>query len=388
MTNPFNPKHPVEPIFFVNRKEILNTFIRTLKRSVEAKPDNLAVLGDWGLGKTSVLRKFESIALTQLKGIKIFSAFVELTPATSKDFTSFITRVRDEIERSFKVVDLPILAKLKKEIIPNWRIRSVDFGITLERREQEKRNRSSVTIFEDTLRDLWETLVSLKIDIVLLCIDDLHYLAQQHPDALYDIRGVFQRLAMDGCKYYLAVSAKDLLFFRAKEFAEPFTRFFDRFKLDTFDLEGTRNAITNPLRLSKSSIMVDEEVILRIHKLTQGHPYFIHFIMQDLVELKEKGALTNEFFYANYPKIAKHLAREKFDDDLHLASEMDQRVLFEMAKFNKTEVTPSELKSKSARVALRRLVNDKGLVKKNGRGRYHIYHPLFKQYLRIRGEQE
>ena len=68
--NPYDPKQPIDPTYFVNREEILESFNRSIKRSAKSvpkKPDNIAVLGGWGIGKTSVLKKFESLAVDEFR---------------------------------------------------------------------------------------------------------------------------------------------------------------------------------------------------------------------------------------------------------------------------------------------------------------------------------
>jgi hypothetical protein len=375
----FNPKHPVDPEFFVNRREILEKFTKMVERSAKTrppKPDNIAVVGEWGIGKTSMLKKFESLALTSGK-LRAFTAFIELTPATCANFNSFIVRVRDEIERSFMVSDAPLLLRLKKKLIPEWRLKTISYGITLEFKERE---RSPVTVFEDSLRDLWKTLEKCNIDTALLLFDDMHYVAEKCPDILYDIRGIFQKLAMDGCNFSMAISGKESLFFMAKEFAEPFTRFFDRFKLEKFGYEDTKKAILKPMELSGCSIKTDEEAIQKIHNLTEGHPYFIHFIMQDLIDAGRN--IDASALDAVYPNIAKHLAREKFDGDFGVAGESERRVLFALAacKENVVPISKINVRVSNPRRDIIRLV-DKNLVIRSDRGEYSLYHPLFKNYL-------
>lgn len=90
MINPFSPSFPVNPKYFVNRKEAIKSFETAIQRSFKGEiptPDNIAILGRWGVGKSSLLRKFESIAMASTDK-KIFSTTVELVPATCKDFES------------------------------------------------------------------------------------------------------------------------------------------------------------------------------------------------------------------------------------------------------------------------------------------------------------
>jgi len=50
--NPFSPAFPVNPKYFVNRIEIIDSFKRAFDRSTKTEtptPDNIAILGDWGI---------------------------------------------------------------------------------------------------------------------------------------------------------------------------------------------------------------------------------------------------------------------------------------------------------------------------------------------------
>ncbi|MEW6528637.1 MAG: P-loop NTPase fold protein [Candidatus Micrarchaeota archaeon] len=379
LINPFSAKHPINPEYFVNRTEILEAFKGDLEFSINAsppKPENVAITGRWGYGKTSLLKKFESIALQDQR---VFTAYVEVIPTFCNDFHDFSIRVRDEIERSFKVSSKSLLTKLKSDIIPNWRIKTIDLGLgELERTE---RGKSHVTTFEDSLIELWKILKQNKIKLMLLMVDDLQYLATAYPDGLYDLRGIFQKLAMDGCNIMLVISGPETLF-QIKDFAEPFARFFNRHNLSTFDFTETKKAIVKPIEISSINIKVDEDIIKKIHELTKGHPYFIHFIMHYLVEYRQSGRIDIGFFKDSYEKIAKHLAREKFDYDfMSKATDKEREILLKIAK-NPVEIfEPSKIKTPNVRKYLR-LLTEKELLIQLERGRYTLYHPLFREYLR------
>ncbi len=62
--NPFYARGPVEPQYFANRRELLGFFIENVRDAVQnknTKPDNITILGNWGIGKTSTLLKFQDI---------------------------------------------------------------------------------------------------------------------------------------------------------------------------------------------------------------------------------------------------------------------------------------------------------------------------------------
>jgi AAA+ ATPase superfamily predicted ATPase len=60
--NPFKPGKPVDPQYFGGREKELKTFEQYLQYSVSGNPHNLAILGERGIGKSSLLRKFDQIA--------------------------------------------------------------------------------------------------------------------------------------------------------------------------------------------------------------------------------------------------------------------------------------------------------------------------------------
>lgn len=106
--------------------DVIKSFKTALERSVKTEtptPDNIAILGEWGIGKTSVLRKFETIALEELKTRKSFSAIVELIPTSCNSLASFASKIIDDIDRNF-IAKASILSRIKHEI-KDWRIKSI-----------------------------------------------------------------------------------------------------------------------------------------------------------------------------------------------------------------------------------------------------------------------
>lgn len=380
--NPFSPTFPVNPKYFVNRTDVIDSLKRAFGRSIKSEfptPDNVAILGDWGVGKTSMLRKFEEIALREFKSRKVVSAIVELIPTSCNSFFLFMKKVVDDIERSF-AVKAPIMVKLR-ERIREWRVKSIGVGTALEL-ERKIRERSEVTVFEDALIHFWKAVESLGIDTVILMLDDLHYLAEGYPQGLYDLRGIFQGLPRHGCNFMLCMSGSRDLFAEVRELAEPFARFFNvKHTLDNFSPEETRNAILTPIERAGLNITVEERVVQKIYDLTVGHPFFIHFLMRELVTIREKGKISIGFFDNHYPIVERIMAREKFAGDFSIASDKEKEILLAVAAIKSDTFTPSQLKIKNVRPRFNGMVR-KNLIVKVGRGEYGLYHPLFKEYLR------
>ena len=60
--NPFNPQQPAKPHFFVGRDEEVKCFETFLFQTINDSPMNMSIAGDRGMGKTSILNKFDDIA--------------------------------------------------------------------------------------------------------------------------------------------------------------------------------------------------------------------------------------------------------------------------------------------------------------------------------------
>ena len=47
--NPYDPRQPIDPEFFVGRAEYLKKFDRSIEKTLHGtKPTSVAILGDWG----------------------------------------------------------------------------------------------------------------------------------------------------------------------------------------------------------------------------------------------------------------------------------------------------------------------------------------------------
>jgi DNA replication protein DnaC len=73
MVNPFNPKYPIDPKLFANRHAEIEKFKRDIKRTISSKlPENITILGDWGVGKSSLAYKLAHMA-SNAENAKILS---------------------------------------------------------------------------------------------------------------------------------------------------------------------------------------------------------------------------------------------------------------------------------------------------------------------------
>ena len=280
-----------------------------------------------------------------------------------------------------------ITNKLREEI-GNWRIRALGIGPFTVERGTEAIPKIPFIQLQSYLIELWKDYLAKEgIECVVIVIDDIHLLLDAVKGGILDLRSVFQALPRYGCNYQLIITGPKTLFGEIRELAEPVVRFFSTHEIDCMNLDETKEMITFPLKKAGSQIRVTHDVIERIHEKTKGHPYFIAFFMQILVEECKGNEIDTSLYDRVLPEITRELETQKFEKDVGMVSEGERGVLSRIARqpeeeVSFTDISPPGKKSLTSKM-LDRLV-EKNLVIKSGRGRYRLYHPLFKEHLNIR----
>jgi hypothetical protein len=113
------------------------------------------------------------------------------------------------------------------------------------------------------------------------------------------------------------------------------------------------------------------------HK-TLGHPFFLAFISRQLLTCA-RGSLPTSAA-RHWPEILEQLEEEKFSSDLGQVSDKEIDLLRSVANSSDTEFTPAQFVKQSYYMYFRRLT-EKGLLIRTGRGKYKLYHPLFRLFL-------
>jgi Cdc6-like AAA superfamily ATPase len=385
LPNPFSPQYPANPKYFSNRHQHLTYFTQTIVNSAKIRPpapSNFIILGDWGIGKTSLIYKMKEIILTELQNeVNGFCFHFSLDPICCKNWQDFSLSFLTHLQKNYEAT-----SKLKEKIVKELSKYTISFStpgvpITIEKTKKENKE---FFAFTDSLEELWKKhLAPAKVDIAVLFIDDIHYfLLVDQPDAYYTLRNVFQELARRGCNYSLVVTGPKLLFKEVSDIAEPFTRFFHQFAIEPFTLEGTKEAINKRIAAHNLKLNFSEETIALIHEKSNGHPYFIMFITYELINrIKYSEQITEKDFNDSWLAIVELLERNVFVNRLSELSEKEKEVLLQIAKLSNSHFAPSDVKNMNGAAQFFLRIERKGLLVKKDRGRYEFFHPLFKEYL-------
>lgn len=377
--NPFNPYFPAHDALFANRKLEQAMFARALRASTQSSLPgawNVAVVGPWGIGKTSLLRRFAWMASQHEPPVGV----VTLTATTALgSFDGFVHS---------------LLARLKQDLLSNIRLGErflEEFArwephlrlgpVSVARRASEKADLVHVDVLYSELSRLWQHYVRDRLAAIFIFIDDANNLLAIDPKFLLSLRAVFQDLQGKDMVYPLVITGQEDMFEATRDVSEPVTRFFERLPIRPFSLDDTREAIVEPLQAVGHALRVGEDAIREIYDQTLGHPYFVAFVMRELVdraELLEIRTIDEEFVRGQWAAVYERLGMEKFEAEWNYATDAERELLALVA-----DERPLSTYGRSASTLAARLVQ-KGLLIKEGRGKYRLYHPLFAAYVKRR----
>jgi hypothetical protein len=262
----------------------------------------------------------------------------------------------------------------------NWKLKRISVGgFGVERESPRLFLTSGSSLLRHTLKEAWERfLKAAGFNGAIFFLDDLQNIASiSKADLALTIRDQFQSFGIEGLNYSVCFSAKSDYFADTKGLAEPAARFYSKLYLSPFSLNEIREYVRSIFR----ELPNDPECELLtewLYQKTLGHPYFLAFICRQL-------ALERTLFHADriehvWPSIFEQLGREKFRSDIAQLSPKEIALLTEFASRSEADLTIHQLGSQVQREYFGRLT-ERGLLVRTARGRYRLYHPLFRAFL-------
>jgi len=368
------PKFPASPARFIGRHIEIDSFRHALTEGISVgRTSSFAVLGDWGVGKSSLLLKFASICAEPSYGM------LAVLVSVSTDLHNYLGLAESLLDKLSETLAATNStgANLRLEVL-NWKLKRVNIGgFELDREAPQFFLRSGSTLLRHALTDAWKRfLPQAHIQGVIFFLDDVHNLSGPHPqDVALALRDQFQALAIEGMNYSVCFSARTDYFSTVRSFAEPAVRFYDKIDLGSFSEDET----TEYVRTVFGPRAQDAPRLARwLYEKTLGHPYFLAFISRQLaLSAKDSPVGSPERLWRD---ISQQLEKDKFCSDLAHVAGRELELLCQLARTAEEECTPRELCGRFQRMHFTRLV-EKGLLIRSGRGRYKLYHPLFNQFL-------
>jgi len=370
------PNFPVKPDEFIGRQVHLDTFADALQSSVRTgRMASSAVLGDWGIGKSSLLLKLASTCSDSTPRM------LPVTFSISKDISDYVRFAEALCDRlADALLASESLATRIRTEIENWKLTRVSVGaVAIDRKPKQSFLTSGSALLRHALSEAWNHFIRPTYSGAVFFLDDLHNLATPTvQDTALIIRDQFQSFGIEGVNLSVCFSAKRDYFSGIRSFAEPAVRFYNKCFLEPFTPEET---LEYTLAVFGSTHVDAFKMSEWLYEKTFGHPYFLAFICRDLWSQYHARPFTNPADL--WQDVFSRLERGKFVTDLAQLSDKEIALLYAIATSNDDEFNPAPFVRKFHPQYFKRL-SDKGLLIRAGRGRYKLYHPLFRQFLQHR----
>jgi len=286
------------------------------------------------------------------------------------DYLRFAESLCDKLADALAASD-SLTTRLRTEV-RNWKFKRINAGPLTVERDSQRFLTSGTALLRHALTGAWRQFVRpARFAGAVFFLDDLHNLALASGDIALTIRDQFQAFGIEEMNYSVCFSAKADYFSGTRSFAEPAVRFYNKLLLASFTPEETFNYANAVFGSDPRDV---QSLSDWLYQKTLGHPYFLAFISRELLA---KGDHSPKQLW---PEIFIRLEGEKFQADLAQLSEKDIALLRAIAAAEEHELTPAPFARKFQYEYFRRLT-DRGLLIRAGRGRYKLYHPLFRAFL-------
>jgi len=270
------PNFPVRPDEFVGRSHHIEAFREALQQGLTAGRTSsfAAILGDWGIGKSSLLLKFAAVCAEPA------FAFLPILFSASTDIHDYM-RLAESLLDKFgdALLAMPNLeARLRAEL-RNWRLKQLNLGaVGLERHSRRLFLSSGSSLLRHKLKEAWDHFFRpAQLNGAIFFLDDLQNIGISKSDLALTIRDQFQFFGIEGMNYSVCFSAKPDYFAETKALAEPAVRFYTKVYLEPFTFEETIEYTRSVFGTSPDPSAM---IAAWVHEKTLGHPYFLAFTIQ------------------------------------------------------------------------------------------------------------
>ncbi|MFQ6136701.1 MAG: AAA family ATPase [Candidatus Hydrothermarchaeales archaeon] len=358
-SNPFKPGSGLYPPYFAGREKEISIFERKLESTVDGAPMHMAIIGGWGIGKTSLLNTLEKLAVQK----NCLPASMIAYPEETTSFVSTLIR--------------QISSEIKAE---RWlkSLKEIEFSLGVVKLTFSSPGEAQISLRE-FLENVWVKIKDKK-RAILITIDDLD-LVVDFKGTMLLLRNTSMELTKRGCKVMFVISGTQALFERMYQAHEPLIRFFEPAILDRLTSVESQDAIRKPLE--NVGMSYGMKVVKHIGEISQGHPYYIQEISNHVFE-KAEEKFDDIAFQKGFAEAFSDISRDIFIKRAESGSPTEKKILRILAS-NKplrfSEVLAlSKLSKSTASSSLSRL-KDKELISQKDK-EYLIEDRLFAQFIR------
>ncbi|MDD5503158.1 MAG: AAA family ATPase [Candidatus Thermoplasmatota archaeon] len=300
------------PPYFSGRKREIEAFEMKLNALEDGTAQHMAIIGEWAIGKTSLLRKFEEIAA----GHGLLTYYCVARFRGGEMFSNIVSGISAEIQREFGA---GLLQKISKTVSLE------SLSLTLFGLKGELKFSSSDSAafpFREYIVHAWNEIKDKKKGIVIL-IDDLDTV-EDFKETMLALRAASMEVAQNA-RLMFVIAGAPVLFDKMYDAHAPLVRFFEPLQLSRLNNEEAKLALTQPLK--ETGKKIDEGLVTRLLKLCSGHPYYIQEFGYYLVEVSKGTRITEGDLELGFRRALNDVAIKIFDKRLSEISKTQQKVL-------------------------------------------------------------
>lgn len=369
--NPFTTAVGSMPPRFAGRQNEKDSFSMGLKSLTQRNPRNLAFVGDYGTGKTVLLKEFSNMAK---------DLFCITFPCYQfENYAQFFNFLIDTINRRIRESKSDKILNIFKNNIKSFSIPVVGGGIEFK---------DGDPAFDPMNRmiDTFESVYKAVDQPTILFFDDFQYYLKTIGQSEI-LKQAFTVLTQELEYDIMLTVCGDLTTFEGiQEPHEPIARFFEPMKIEPLSRDEINDAINTPLELR--GYRFTDEAIDRTHELSQGRAYYVQLCAHYGLNEAHTRQITPEDVSTGLRSVLNRLAIERFDKIYNGVSPDQQTVLQVIARsdrplLHKEIINESEsygVTESSAKMSVSRLRETDVLMKAGNK--YQIREKLFEEYVR------
>ncbi len=397
ISNPFRPGNGQKPLYLAGRTKEQDGFAKMLRQAPVTQ--NLILTGLRGVGKT--------VLLDDLKPIAHHNRWLWAGNDLSKSASLTEERIAKRIITDLSQLLGPLLPQEDTATPIGFKKGKSAAIRPLSFEDLWRIYEGTPGLIEDKLKAVLDQVGNAvgpsPINGIVFAYDEAqnlsdHKAKDEFPlSLLLDVFSYLQRRQY-GCQFLLVLCGLPTLLPKLNEARTYTERMFHIMHLQKLDDDAARDAILEPIRLSKTRLKFPDQVVEQIITMSGGYPYFIQFICKEVYDAWIVRA--NE---GQKPFVAKDEILDRLDEDFFAgrwrrATDRQQEFLQVIAHLENSEgeFSISDVVAASQRLLKKgftpshatqilQALGEKGLIYKSRRANYMLAVPLMARFILRQG---
>ena len=371
-TNPFRKRTGILPSYFTGRDNELNELKKIYNSTKNGIPGHLILYGSKGIGKTSLLLKFqEEISdFDDLYSVRI--------PLIEGDFEDIYSLIIEKCSDTLNININHFWQKINSLSINIPFIGGASFS-------REIPQTSPAVAFEKILNVIYDELDSDN-PVLILLFDDLQRIMgnDETMKILSILQNALVELNLKGKNIMFVATGSEDIFNKIQDKLDSAVRIFEPYLIGPLSYSEVCDAINIPIK--EQNVTFEDDVLKEIYELSNGIPYYMQILAYNCFEQTNEN---NNVTMVEFKDASLHslniLAQREFKALFNKSTTEERKILCLMAESDETLLSYSYIKENahlnSEPSALLKSLINKNMIIKPARGKYKLKSNLFKLYL-------